>query len=446
MQTYIAKKSVLTDIFDAARSAVHPVDSVRRVLTRQNNRLSAGGAVYDLDVLNKVVVIGAGQAAGHMAAAVEAVLGDVISSGTVVVPYGCRAASCVIEQTEADHAIPDKAGLQATRKILDMLRGVDAGTLVVCLLSAGASSLLVDPLPGVTLEDKQRSTDLLLRAGASCFELNTVLKHLSGVKGGRLARAAYPATVLTLSLSDVLGDRMDMIASGPMAPGNATFCEAARVIGKYGLRYKLPEQVTAFIERGTRGQEPETAKSAEICFLRTRNTIVGGTAQALFAAGNKARESGYLTELAIAEDRDPAHRTARVLAKKALRVRDSLKYGEQRCLLFCGENPAAKPRSGKGGRNRELALAFAREIAGIPGITLLSAGTDGPWERTGAVVDGTTIPDARAQGLHVQAFLDDKDTAAFFKKLGPAADGRNGGAAGPDGINTMNVQVILVES
>jgi glycerate-2-kinase len=350
-----------------------------------------------------------------------------------------------IEQIEAGHPIPDEAGREGTRKILDMLADVDVRTLVICLLSGGGSALLVDPLPGISLEDKQKTTDLLQRVGASVYELNTVLKHLSGVKGGRLARAAYPASILTLTLSDVIGDRIDVIASGPMAPGNSTFCEAARVIEKFKLRYRLPEQVVAFIERGTRGQEPETANSRESCFFRTRNVIVGGMAQALFSAGRKAMESGYVADLMISEDRGPVRRLAHVLAKKALRIRDDLFPGESRCLFFCGESAAAGRGNGRSSRSQELALAFAQEIAGIPGITLLSAGTDEAAEAVGVVVDGTTSRQARKLGLQPQSYLDNDDPAAFFDKLGCSHGAARRRAPGPTGINVLDVQVLFLE-
>lgn len=436
------RKELLMDMFDAAVSAVHPRQAVARTLRREDGKLHAASAVYALDSFDRIVVIGAGTAAAHMAAAAEEALGKEIHSGTIMVKKGFTAELRTVEQVEAAHPIPDKAGMQGTRKILDMLRGVDARTLVICLLSGGASALLVNPLPGVSLEDKQKCIDLLLRASASVYELNTVCKHLSGVKGGRLARAAYPAALLTLTLSDVVGDRIDVIGSGPTAPGNSTFCEAARIIEKFELRYKLPEAVVALIDRGTKGQEPETADSTEACFLRTRHVIVGGMAQALFLARSRAEASGYAADLMINEVRGPVRQAARILAKKAARIRDRLDAGERRCLLFGGESTAAAVRSGRGCRNQELALAFAQEIDGIPGITFFSADTRGA---DGAVVDWTTASFARARGLCPEAYLRSKDSHAFFTRLDSFDNGRHHIKTGRTVADGIDLQMILVE-
>lgn len=437
---------LLKDVFNAAVAAVHPDYSVRKVLQREDSKLNVAGAVYDLDAFARVVVIGAGKAAAPMAAAVEGVLGDVVDGGAVVVKYGHTSGLRAIEEIEADHPIPDKAGLYGTQKILDTLRGVDAKTLVLCLLSGGASALLVSPMPGLGLEDKQKTADLLLRTGASVYETNTVLKHLSGVKGGRLARAAYPASVLTLTLSDVIGDRMDVIASGPMAPGNATFCEAVQIIEKLGLRYKLPDRVVSFIERGAAGREPETANSGEPCFRKTRTVIAGGAAQALFSAAGKAKAAGYDTEIMLNETSGPAQQTARALAKKALRLRDLLDPGERRCLLFGSERTSTPAGNGKNGRSREIALAFAREIAGIRGVALLSAGTDYTPGPAGAVVDGTTTSLARACGISPQACLDSHEAHVFFEKLESYHAAGFDIVSGPAGTNALDLQIILVEA
>jgi glycerate-2-kinase len=231
-----------------------------------------------------------------------------------------------------------------------------------------------------------------------------------------------------------------------MAPGNSTFCEAARVIEKFGLRHKLPERVTAFIERGARGQEPGTANSREACFFRTRNVIVGGMAQALFSACRKARESGYITDLMISEDRGPVRRLAHVLAKKALRIRDGLVPGESRCLLLCGNSAATPQGNRRGDRNQELALAFAQEIAGIPGIMLLSAGTDESAEAVAVVVDGTTSRQARQFGIQPQSYLDKNDSGRFFETPGFSHGCTRRKAPGPTGINILDMQVLILEA
>jgi glycerate-2-kinase len=329
-----------------------------------------------------------------------------------------------------------------------MVRRADEKTLVICLLSGGGSSLLVAPHRGITLEDKQRTTGLLLRAGATIDELNTVRKHLSAVKGGRLAQIAHPATVLTLILSDVIGDRLDVIASGPTTSDSSTFSDAVAVIERYRLKAELPRSVNALLERGMSRQEPETARSADACFLRTRNVIVGSSAQALAAAREKAASLGWRPEVITTELRGDVRDAARLLARKAVLARDEMKPGERRCLLSGGETTVVVRGTGKGGRNQELALAFALEIAGVSGITLLSAGTDGtdgPTDAAGAVVDGSVVNTARRHGIHPEVYLGNNDSYAFFQRLDTQSGEQHHLKTGPTGTNVMDIQIILIE-
>lgn len=442
------QRDQLRKIFQAAIAAADPCTAVTKALRIENNALTAGGSVYDLNAFDRVIVVGAGKASASMAAAVEDVLGDKIDQGIVVVKYGHTGKLKIIEQIEAAHPIPDEAGVEGTERILELARVADEKTLVLCLLSGGGSSLLVAPLPGITLEDKQRTTELLLMAGATIDELNAVRKHLSAVKGGRLAHIAHPATVVTLILSDVIGDRLDVIASGPTASDSSTFSDAVAVIEKYGLKAAIPLQVTSFLERGNAGQEPETMKSGDACFLRTRNVIVGGSAQALAAARDKATALGWRPEMVTAELQGEAREAARFLAQTAVRVRDGMKPGERRCLLSGGETTVTVMGNGKGGRNQELALAFAVEIAGMDGITLLSAGTDGndgPTDAAGAVVDGSTARKARERGIHPEAYLGNNDSYAYFQQLDLQTGEKHHVKTGPTGTNVMDIQIILIE-
>ena len=449
----MTKKNIQHDqcreLFNAALAAADPFRAVTRAFRVENNMLTAGGSVYVLNVFDRVMIVGAGKATSAMAAAVEEVLGDRIDQGIVVVKYGHTGNLRKIEQHEAAHPIPDEAGVQGTQRILELVRRADAKTLVICLLSGGGSSLLVAPLPGISLEDKQRTTDLLLRAGATIDELNAVRKHLSAVKGGRLAQIAQPATVVTLILSDVIGDRLDVIASGPTASDGSTFSDAAQVIEKYRLAASIPSQVIALIEKGKAGQEPETVKSGDACFLKTSNVIVGGSAQALAAAREKAAVLGWRPEVVTAELRGEARDAARFLARMAMRVRGDMKPGERRCLLSGGETTVTVMGNGKGGRNQELSLAFAVEIAGADGITLLSAGTDGtdgPTDAAGAVVDGSTAGTARSLGLHPETYLGNNDSYEFFRRLDKLTGEGHHVRTGPTGTNVMDLQILLIEA
>lgn len=442
------KREPLMDIFKVALAAVDPYRAVIRALRIADEKLHAGGSVYDLAVFDRIIVVGAGKATARMAEAVEEVLGSSVTGGIIVVKYGHMGSLKILEQIEAGHPIPDEAGVRGTKRIIELVRSVDEKTLVICLLSGGGSALFVAPLPGITLEDKQLTTNLLLKAGADISELNTVRKHLSAVKGGRLAQAAYPATIVAMILSDVIEDKLDVIASGPTAPDSTTYTDADFVISKYGLKSALPPRVTAFIEHGAAGQEQESAKSDDACFTRTRNVIVGGIAQALAAAREKAKGLGYVAEIITAELQGEAREAARTLARTALRMRDSMIPGEQRCLLFGGETTVTVHGKGTGGRNQELALAFALEIAGREGITLLAAGTDGtdgPTDAAGAVVDAHTVQMARVCGIHPETYLGNNDSYNFFIKLDSFNNPKHHVFTGPTGTNVMDLHIILIE-
>jgi glycerate 2-kinase len=438
----------LMEIFRAGLAAVDPSRAVAGALRCENGLLYAGESAYDLAAFDRIIVVGAGKATARMAEAVEERLGKSIGAGVIIVKYGHTGRLGIIEQIEAGHPIPDEAGVRGTERILDLVRCADEKTLVICLLSGGGSALLVAPLPGITLEDKQLTTDLLLKAGANINELNAVRKHLSAIKGGRLAQAAYPATLVTLILSDVIGDRLDVIASGPAAPDSTTYTDAGSVISKYGLITALPLRVTALLERGLSGQERETAKDGEGCFLKTRNMIVGGIGQALAAAREKAISLGYATDIHTAELQGEARDAARMLAQEALRLRSSLKAGEKHCMLYGGETIVTVRGKGKGGRNQELALAFALEITGATGVTLLSAGTDGtdgPTDAAGAVVDAFTVQKARGCGIPAETYLGNNDSYTFFLKLDSVCGLKHHIFTGPTGTNVMDLQIIIVE-
>jgi glycerate-2-kinase len=303
-------------------------------------------------------------------------------------------------------------------------------------------------MPGISLDEKQRVTELLLRAGASINEMNTVRKHISRVKGGWLAQTAYPATILSLILSDVIGNPLDVIASGPTAPDPTTYGDVEVVLEKYQLRQHLPASVREWIELGVKGQEAETPKSSEACFQRTTNVIIGGIDIALAAARGRAEELGLSPEVVTAELQGEARSAGGLLAHRGLEARNSLRSGEVRCLLSGGETTVTVRGDGVGGRNQELALAFALGTEGVPGITLLSAGTDGidgPTDAAGAIVDGETATKARASGLDPAAYLERNDSYSFFKQLDSSAGTSSQIKTGQTGTNVMDLQILCVE-
>ncbi|HLP97022.1 MAG TPA: HAD-IIB family hydrolase [Sideroxyarcus sp.] len=439
---------VLGELFDAALDAVDPYQSVLAALRLEGDTLHAGGARYDLAAFQRILVVGGGKATARMAQAVEKLLGDRIAGGLVVVKTGHTAALKIIEQVEAAHPVPDAAGEAGARRILDLAFAADDKTLLLCLLSGGASALLAAPAAGLTLRDKQEATGLLLKAGASIAELNAVRKHLSALKGGRLAQAAYPATVLTLLLSDVIGDRLDVIASGPTAPDASTFSDALAVIDRYGLRERMPPPVMAHLQQGVRGQLGETAKVGDRCFAHTRNAIVGDIRLALAAAAERARQSGLTVAIIGAELQGEARDAARYLAQVVRDTLAAMRAGERRCLLCGGETTVTVRGDGLGGRNQELALAFALEIEGLDGVTLLSAGTDGndgPTDAAGALVDGHTAASARAVGVDPAAYLGNNDSYHFFRQYDARAFAHSHFITGPTGTNVMDIQLFLLE-
>ncbi len=439
---------LLRELFGAALEAVDPYQAMRQALQRSGSSLRCGGRAYDLDGFDRILVIGAGKAAAAMGRAIEEILDDRDIHGILVTKTGGGAPLARVDLREASHPVPDSRGIEATSAMLSLLAQADARTLVLCLLSGGGSALLVAPVAGTTLADKQAVTNLLLRAGADIGELNAVRKHLSAVKGGGLGRKACASTLVTLILSDVLGDRLDVIASGPTVPDGSTFGEAWAVLEKYRLTALVPEAVRNRLQRGLAGIEPETPKAGDPCFVNKYPLIIAGLGQALAAAGAKARYLGLAPEIVSAELRGEAREAAHFLAERARALKQTLRPGERRCLLSGGETTVTVTGAGTGGRNQELALAFAREIAGTEGITLLSAGTDGtdgPTDATGAVVDGTTVQGAAERGLDAAAHLERNDSYVFFDRYDALNGGRSHVKTGPTGTNVMDLQIMLVE-
>lgn len=301
----------------------------------------------------------------------------------------------------------------------------------------------------MTLQDKQETTRLLLNAGASINELNAVRKHLSLVKGGRLAREIFPAQLLTLIVSDVIGDPLDVIASGPTSPDNSTFAEAWSAIANFRLQDRLPPSVADYLQCGIDGKAAETVKADDACLKCVRNIIVAGIRQALPAAEEKSRQFGFslrtISDTLQGEASDIAH----YLAQAVREALAGMQTGERRCLLCGGETIVTVRGGGKGGRNQELALAFAPEIEGVQGVSLLSAGTDGsdgPTDAAGAIVDGNTITLARKLELDPQHYLHNNDSYTFFDRLDSLSGASSHFKTGPTGTNVMGLQIALLNT
>ena len=428
-------------IFHAALDAGNPRGAILRALQRDGDRLRVADRAYDL---RRVFVIGFGKASAAMAHAVEEILGDKISGGAVSVKYGHTAPLQKISITEAGHPLPDENSLRGAQKILNLLRETRDDDLVICVISGGGSALLELPVAGVSLADLRATTDMLLRAGATINELNTLRKHLSQVKGGQLARASN-APIISLILSDVLGSPLDVIASGPTAPDSTTCADARAIIARYNLRDQLPASVIAHLERtdpSTRSGA-DTPKSDDPIFARVQNVIIADNAIACDAAMRAARDLGFNALLLSTFVQGEAREIAKMFAAIACEIatRD-VPIAKPACIIAGGETTVTLRGDGTGGRNQEFALAGALEIAGMHNVALLSGGTDGtdgPTDATGAIADGATSARARERGMDARAFLARNDAYHFFKPLDDLI------ITGPTNTNLNDVIVMLVE-
>jgi glycerate-2-kinase len=374
----------------------------------------------------------------------EGSFGDMIDDGAIITSYGHGVDHGLkkIRVREAGHPIPDENGIRGTEEIIRLAEAADERTLAVVLISGGGSALFVSPCDGISLAEKQEMTSLLLKAGADIREMNTVRKHLSRVKGGRLAEILHPATAFSLILSDVIGDHLDVIASGPTSPDPSTYGDALAVIKKYGLMELAPGAVVKLLADGANGVHPETPKEGSPVFRKVEILIIGSNRLALEAARMKAEKLGFEAEIIGLEISGEAREAGRLIARRALAAKTGRVGGPPLCLISGGETTVTVTGSGKGGRNMELALAFAMEVERTPGVTLLSAGTDGidgPTDAAGAIVDGATAKAARGHGLNPENYLADNDSYNFFRKAGGLL------VTGPTGTNVMDIQIAVID-
>jgi glycerate 2-kinase len=429
----------------AALDAVEPAAAVRRHVHREGDVLVVANRRYDLRDYERVFVLGGGKAAVPMTAAVADTLGSRLAEGVVVTKYGHTCGQAVsgfrlrpeaqpegFQVIEAGHPVPDENSVRGAQAVADLARRATEHDLVICLISGGGSALLTLPAPGLSLTDLQALTGELLRSGATINEMNTVRKHCSGIKGGQLARLVAPATLVTLVLSDVVGDPLDVIASGPTVPDPTTVADARAVLERYGAPGDLQSQGFEFLE---------TPKPGDPAFERVQHVVVGSNRLAALAAVERARQLGFNALLLSTYVEGEAREVARVAAALAKGVRV---HGDPlpppACLVWGGETTVTIRGEGKGGRNQELALAAALALDGWPGtlvMALATDGTDGPTDAAGAVVTGETVARARAQGLDPRVALAANDSYPFFEALGDLI------RTGPTGTNVNDLLFIL---
>ena len=421
-------------IWRAALAAGDVAPLIARHLRVHGSRLTAADASLDLTRLQRVLVLGVGKAGGAMAQAAENILSDRISEGFVVVKDGYRVPTKRIEIAEAGHPVPDARGLEASARLLTLASSANERDLVLVLVSGGGSALTPAPAEPITLAEKQVLTRLLLDAGATIGELNAVRKHLSRFKGGLLARAAQPATVVTLALSDVVGDPLDVIASGPTAPDSSTYADALEVLDAHGVSGQAPRAVIERLRAGARGEIEETPKPGDRLFARVTNLVIGNNALVVEAAAAAAERLGYRPYVLTRALQGEAREVGRDLVERARLLPGPV------CMIAGGETTVTVRGRGRGGRCQEAGLAAALALGPDDDLVVLAAGTDGtdgPTDAAGGCVDAGTIGRGRAARQDPERALADNDAYAF---LG-ASDDRI--VTGPTNTNLLDLYLVL---
>jgi glycerate 2-kinase len=428
-------------IWEAALDAANPATCIRKFVSLNGDALSVGGR--NIPIRGRVIVIGTGKASARMAQVIEDILGGRISAGIVSTKYGHALPLQRIRLVEAGHPIPDAAGVQAVQGTRQNVQGLTKDDIVLCLISGGGSALWPSPAGGITLDEKQKVTQLLLRAGATILELNAVRKHLSDIKGGQLARWASPAHVISLIISDVVGDPMDFIGSGPTAADTTSFADALAIIEKYGV--DVPASVRKRFEEGVARRIADTPKPGDPVFDHVENHIIANNRLLVEAATAKARELRFNTLVLATEIEGEARDVGGVFAAISREIMASGKpIPVPACVLAAGETTVTVRGHGVGGRNQEMALAWAIAMASrasansVCFASVASDGTDGPTDAAGGIVDALTCARATELGMTPAKFLQNNDSFHLLKATGDLI------VTGPTHTNLMDLQILLV--
>ena len=432
-----AKKDALL----AAKAAIGAADPrllVGRALKFEGNAIIAGALRLDLGASRRILVVGGGKASGLMAAEVECILQDRIDDGVVIVPEAQRSLPRLkrVEFARSTHPLPTEKGARAVRKMLGILDRLGKGDLVICLVSGGGSSLMPLPAEGVSIEALADTTKMLLNAGAEIGEINCVRKHLSQTMGGRLAERMGRAEVLSLIISDVVGNDLGSVASGPTVPDPTTFAEAMEVLRRYGVWETVPSAVRVTIGAGVEGKVDETPKPGSRLFARVHNVLVGSNSVACAAAKASLEGAGYRVPFF----RDSVTGEARMVGRRLARLAPSARGAEPWAAVWGGETTVTVRGQGVGGRNQEVALAAAIALRGSSRATVISFGTDGvdgATDAAGAIADSATFARAKVEGLDPGLFLKNNDSHSFFKAIGGLV------VTGPTGTNVNDVMIAL---
>ncbi len=433
-------RQIALEIFLVGIESVKPDKLISKSITYSRKELVIKNQVFDLSAVQNIYVIGAGKASALMAQALESVLGSAITGGHIVTKYGHSAPLKYIGVSEAGHPVPDENGLKGTELIIEFANKADKNDLVICLISGGGSALLTDVPENCTLADLASMNDLLLKSGADIGEINCVRKHLSMIKGGQLAKIASPAMVICLILSDVIGDPMDVIASGPTAPDESTFADAMDVIKRYNLSSKVAPAILKIINEGVQGKQPETLKKDDPAVNQINNFIIGNNKLALQAAKSMAEKLGFYTQIETSTLSGNVEEIAPLIVESALNCRNDHK-DRKTCLLYGGEPTVKISGNGLGGRNQHLALLCVKHLQNQAGITILSGGTDGtdgPTDAAGAIVDSETFNNGQRLNLDIDEYFQNCDSFHFFQKEGGLI------ITGPTQTNVMDIIIVLI--
>jgi glycerate 2-kinase len=428
------------DCIEHTINAVEPKQLVKRNIKVENGFLHIDGNSFELSKFKHIYVVGGGKASGRMAQAIEEIIGDHLTAGVVNIPHGLTQKTRIIELNQASHPIPDEAGVRGTSRMLQLAEQACESDLIISLISGGGSSLMSLPIEGITLSDKRAITDLLLKSGASIAEINIVRKHLSTIKGGWLAKKAFPATVLNVILSDVIGDPLDAIASGPTVPDPSTFLQAKRVLEKYHLLSSAPFSVREVLSKGERGLLEETPKAGDFAFKKVYSKIIGNNKTAILAAVDyfysKELNTLLMAKKMVGEARD----VGLSLANLANNVLDLQFIPKPLGVILGGETTVTVRAKGLGGRNQELALSAALHLRTDKESVIASFSTDGidgPTDAAGAIVDSYTLKEAKNRGLDPEMFLKGNNSYPFFSKLGDLI------FTGATGTNVNDISLIV---
>ncbi len=437
-------RSIALDAIEKAIESVNPKNLIRSKVLLAGEKLTVNNKTFDLKSFKRIFVVGGGKASGYMAEAIEEIFNRRIDDGIVIVPYKTarKFKTKIIRLHEASHPIPDQSSVDGARKIMELVAEAKESDLIICLISGGGSSLMTYPRDEISLEDKKRLTEILLKSGATINEINAVRKHLSKFKGGQLARSAYPATLVSLLLSDVVGDPLDVIASGPTVPDSTTFEDAINVLKKYNVWDKTPSSIRNLLLKGKNKLIPETPKKDDPCFNKVHNFVIGNNRIACLSVVDELKKRGLnvllLTSLMEGEARNIGLFISSI-AKEIVESNNPI--SRPASIIIGGESTVTVIGKGIGGRNQEIALASALGISGLKGVVVASVstdGVDGPTDAAGAIVDGDTIYRSNMKGLNAEEYLRNNDSYSFFTKIGDLI------FTGPTGTNVNDMTVLIV--